>query len=147
MSSERTIGRTLKQLALALVNATLLLIVLALVLALVLTAQIRGIASDSRAGLQAEIAALRSELVETRAAIDQARSQPQPSAPGAIASPASPDAASLRDSLDALAQSLAQLDRTAPPSEASDDTFMRWFVLTFFSFVAERLFTDSPEPG
>ncbi|PTX05130.1 hypothetical protein [Pararhodobacter aggregans] len=66
-------GSRLKQLGLALLNATLMLVALVLLLAVVLVWQLRGLATDLRTDLgamQAQVQAARTEAREALAALD-----------------------------------------------------------------------------
>lgn len=155
MSSEPGFGRALRRLGLALLNATLLLTVLALTLAVVLAVQVRGIARDGRAELRAEITRIEAQLAETRAlaaeslAALEARRPPAPgtASPGAIrpADDLPPETAALREALERLADGLAAIDAPAAPApQADDQTFMRWFVLTFFRFALSRILDGEP---
>lgn len=71
MASNR-LGTTLKSLGLALLNATLMLIVIALALSAFVIWQARGLASDIREGVQEQVVMLQTQREETRDTIANA---------------------------------------------------------------------------
>jgi hypothetical protein len=121
MPSDR---RPLRDLAVALLNATLLLIVAALILAVTLVVQLRGLATDLREGLRSELTALQPQL---QAARDQARA----------ALDANP-APQVRAELESL---LARLETLDPATLQSPQTesLLRQIVLAIFTTAAQGL--------
>lgn len=126
-------GARLRGLALALVNATLLLAALVLVQAVMLAVQVRGVVNDGRAELRAEIVELRGQLADTRAQL--ALRAPPTSTPGAIAprAPVDPDLAAFASAADALMTRLETMDGT------DEETLGRAFFAAFFRFVLGRM--------
>lgn len=92
MSSEPS---ALRKLGAALLNATLMLAALVLLLAVVLVWQVRGLASDLREGLRAELVALQPQMQATREAARAALEDLPATAP------ARDDLAALVDQLEA----------------------------------------------
>ncbi len=155
MSSETGLGSTLKRLGAALLNATLLLLVAILILAVVLIGQLRGLAQETRAASQAEIAALETRLAETQATARQAlealealeaRRAPPP-APGAIR--LAPETGELPADLEAVERALMSLVaelaalRIAPLDpetlERDEEGLIRWLVLVILRTVARGI--------
>lgn len=150
MPSERSIGSVLRKLGVALLNATLLLVVLALVLMLALSFQLRGMLREVRGavndGLRSELVVFQAQLSETRAsaaaalAALEARAGAQAPAPGAIrpAFEADADAVRLRALLEELTQRIDALEQSPPgiglPDGAAgaehDERFLRWLALS-----------------
>lgn len=153
-----------RRLGVALLNATLLLAVIALALALTLAVQVRGIVADGRSALRAEIVQLERQLDATRQSAAQAlaaleereRRAPPPASPGAIPlapSLTAPELAPVEEALNALLQSLADLDLPVPDASArnqpdeADDAFFRWLTLTIIRHAAGRILADEPGTG
>lgn len=123
MPSER---RPLRDLAVALLNATLILIVAALLLAVILVVQLRGLATDLREGLRSELTALQPQLQATR---DQARA----------ALDANP-APQVRAELESLLARLESLD-PATLQGPETETLLRQIVLAILTTAARGLAT------
>ena len=123
MPSDR---RPLRDLGVALLNATLLLIVAALLLAVILVVQLRGLASDLRDGVQSQITTLQPQL---QAARDQARA--------ALDANPAPQA---RAELESLLARLETLDPATLPTPETD-TLLRQIVLAILTTAARGLTT------
>ena len=123
MPSDR---RPLRDLAVALLNATLLLIVAALLLAVILVVQLRGLASDLRDGVHSQITTLQPQL---QAAREQARA--------ALDANPAPQA---RAELESLLARLETLDPATLPTPESD-SLLRQIVLAIFTTAARGLTT------
>ncbi len=121
MPSER---RPLRDLGVALLNATLLLIVAALLLAVILVVQLRGLATDLREGLRSELTALQPQL---QAARDQARA--------ALDANPAPQA---RAELESLLARLETLD-PATLQGPETDSLLRQIVLAILTTAARGL--------
>lgn len=105
-------GSRLKQLGLALLNATLMLVALVLLLAVVLVWQLRGLADEVRTGLRTDLAAMQGEV---QAARTEARE--------ALAALDDPErAGTAREDLRALVTRLEALDPAAVTPDASEET-------------------------
>ena len=104
---------TLKALGVALLNATLLLVVAGLIAAAVLVGQVRGLAEDVRGGVQADLRAIQTQVQTTRetaretlAVLQDARST-------------APELAQARERLGALVARLESLEVPAEPASGS----------------------------
>lgn len=123
----------LRELGLALLNATLMLGALVLLLAVVLVWQLRGFADEARTGLRTDLAAMRAEV---QAARTEARE-----ALVALDDPAREGAA--REDLRALVARLEALDTVAaPPAEA--ESLLRRLALAIIATAAQGLLGDAP---
>lgn len=138
MPSDR---RPLRDLALALLNATLMLIVAALILAVVLVVQLRGLAQDVQTAtqqridtLQPQIEAARTEARATLEALNAARA----ASPGAISTVPPPALTELR----ALIERLEALTPTA--GAESDASLMRQLALTIIATAARQILVSDP---
>ncbi|WP_127105824.1 hypothetical protein [Pararhodobacter zhoushanensis] len=121
---------TLRALGLALLNATLLLVVAALVAAAVLVWQMRGLAEDVRGGVQAELVAIQTQVQTTRdtaretlAVLQDARST-------------APELAEARARLGAL---VARLDTLEAPLDADAGPLWRQVARAVFETLAQNL--------
>jgi uncharacterized protein HemX len=126
------IGSRLRGVAAALLNATLLLAALVLALAVALAVQVRGVVTDGREELRAEIVDLRAQLAQTRSELEQRVTQAP--APGAIPRPGiDPDLQAFAQSADALMSRLETMEGT------EEDALARGFFAAFFRFVLGRI--------
>ena len=121
------LGKTLKSLGLALLNATLLLLALVLLLAVLLVWQLRGLAGDIRTGLRADLAAMQTQLTEARegarAALD--------------ALPVGEEGRAARQDLAQVIARLDALDTAADPAGA--DALFRRLVLAIIATAAREV--------
>lgn len=129
-------GSRLKQLGLALLNATLMLVALVLLLAVVLVWQLRGLADDVLTGLRTDLAAMQGEL---QAARTEARE-----ALAALDDPAREGAA--REDLRALVTRLEALDpaAAAPDASGEDASLFRRLALAIIAVAAQGLAGQLP---
>ncbi|MFN4099957.1 MAG: hypothetical protein ACK4GT_09280 [Pararhodobacter sp.] len=121
-------GGRLRQLGLALLNATLLLIALVLLLLVVLVWQLRGFADDLRTGLRSDLALMQAQVEATR---ETARASLQEL-------PDSPQAQAARQELARLVDRLEALDpAAAAPGET--DALLQRRVLVIIATAAQGL--------
>jgi len=121
-------GGRLKQLGLALLNATLMLVALVLLLLVVLVWQLRGFADDIRTGLRSDLAVMQAQVESTR---DSARSALQ-------GLPDSPEAQAARQDLARLVDRLEALDPGALVPDETDALLHR-LVLAILATAAQGL--------
>lgn len=131
--------RTLRDLGVALLNATLLLIVAALFLAVTLVVQVRGLANDLQTGMQERIATLQPQIeaarTEARAALDALESAAA-AAPGAIPQAAPPALTELRGLVERL--------ETLTPAAPQTDPLLRQIALAIIATAARGLLAPAP---
>ena len=136
MPSDR---RPLRDLALALLNATLMLGVAVLILIVVLVVQLRGLANDLQSATQHRIDTLQPQIeaarAEARAALEAFQAA-HPVAPGAISPSPSPQLTEMR----ALVERLESL----PPVIETEAPMLRQLALAIIATAARNLLTPEP---
>lgn len=136
MPSDR---RPLRDLALALLNATLMLGVAVLILIVVLVVQLRGLANDLQSATQHRIDTLQPQIeaarAEARAALEAFQAA-RPAAPGAISPSPPPQLTELR----ALVERLESL----PPVIETEAPMLRQLALAIIATAARNLLTPVP---
>ncbi|MCW1934078.1 hypothetical protein [Pararhodobacter zhoushanensis] len=128
---------TLRALGLALLNATLLLVVVALIAAAVLVWQMRGLAADVRGGVQAELVAIQTQVQSTRETARETL---------AVLQDARSTAPELAEARARLAAVVARLEALEAPADTDAGLLWRQVARAVFETLAQNLPPRSAAP-